>query len=183
MRKIDLNIMGHNKSTMPRGTVDYSKGLIYTIKTGESLYVGSTTDFRRRKYDHKSRIKTGNEPQKLYQTIRENNGGEWDMKPYQLFPCNSKLELEIEEERIRNMLNADLNCNKCSGIDEEKKRKNEYNAKKKWRLNNPEYNEKYRKENRDVLLKKKKDWWEKNREEQNEKKRIKRRLDKNKNKE
>lgn len=110
---------------MPRGNVDYQKGLIYTIKTDDGLYVGSTTDFRRRKYQHKSCIKK-NHTKKLYQNIKQNNG-EWDMKPYKIFPCNSKLELEIEEERIRCELNADLNIKRCNVCDEEKKE-----LRKKW---------------------------------------------------
>ena len=104
---------------MPRGKVDYQKGLIYTIKTGDSLYIGSTTDFRRRKYQHKSNINT-NHQTKLYQIIIQNNC-EWDMKPYKLFPCNSKIELEIEEERVRCELNADLNTHRCKVSEQEKK--------------------------------------------------------------
>ena len=110
---------------MPRGNVDYQKGVIYTIKTGDSLYVGSTTDFRRRKYQHKSSIKT-NCKKKIYQVIIK-NGGDWDMNHYKIFPCNSKLELEIEEERIRCELNADLNTHRCKVSEQEQKE-----LRKKW---------------------------------------------------
>jgi hypothetical protein len=73
------------------------------------------------------------------------NGGEWDMKPYQLFPCDSKLELEIEEERIRNMLNADLNGCRCNVSEEEKiilKKK----WQKEWREKNQDKVKNYEKE-------------------------------------
>jgi phage-related protein len=102
---------------------DYSKGLIYTIKTGNSVYVGSTTNFTKRKYRHKINIKTDNA--NLYKTIRE-NGGEWDMKPYKEFPCENKTQLTIEEERVRCELNADLNMKQCYGLNIEKK--NIYNS-------------------------------------------------------
>jgi hypothetical protein len=89
---------------------DYSKSIIYTIRTRDNLYVGSTTNFTDRKYKHKKSINISES--KLYKTIRD-NGGEWDMKPYKLFPCENKTELCIEEERIRCELNADLNMNVC----------------------------------------------------------------------
>ena len=154
MRKIDLNIMGHNKSTMPRGTVDYSKGLIYTIKTGDRLYVGSTTNFRKRKNNHNCVIYKETSTSKLYQTIRENNG-EWVMKPYHLFPCNSKLELEIEEERVRRELHADLNTQSCSGINKEKQKITKNKVTEKWRIDNKErikeYARKWRENNRNHI--------------------------------
>ena len=93
---------------------DPSKGLIYTIKTGNMVYVGSTTAFSKRKSRHKKNIETDNT--KLYENIRE-NGGEWDMKPYKEFPCENITQLRIEEERIRCELNADLNMNSCYGLD------------------------------------------------------------------
>ena len=146
---------------MPRGTVDYQKGLIYTIKTGDSLYVGSTTDFRKRKYTHLQKIKTLNS--KLYQTIRENDC-EWEMKPYKMFPCNSKLELEIEEEKIRRELNTDLNMVSCSGIDKEKRKqtsKRLYEKQKEERSNNMKL---YREKNKEKLKELDKIKYQKNKE-------------------
>ena len=35
------------------------------------------------------------------------------MQPYSKYPCNSKLELTIEEERVRQLLKADMNNNAC----------------------------------------------------------------------
>jgi len=94
---------------------DFTRGLIYTIRTGDSVYVGSTTNFTRRKCHHKSRLYNENDSQynlKVYKRIRENDY-EWSMKPYKEYPCESKLQLEIEEEQIRRKLNADLNSQSC----------------------------------------------------------------------
>jgi hypothetical protein len=93
---------------------DYSKSVIYTIRTGDKTYVGSTTNMRQRKNKHKSCIWTDGAKYhyKLYQTIRD-NGGEWDMKPIKEFPCESKTQLAIEEERIRQEIGADLNTIMC----------------------------------------------------------------------
>ena len=150
---------------MPRGTVDYQKGLIYTIKTGDSLYVGSTTDFRKRKCKHKSLIKTKKERTKLYETII-NNGDEWEMKPYKMFPCNSKLELEIEEEKIRRELNADLNGHKCCYINKEKESKEKV---AEWReVNKQQIKEKvgnYYQNNKEKILQQKREYYRKKKEE------------------
>tara|TARA_R110001606_G_C15016185_1_gene609110 strand:+ start:120 stop:590 length:471 start_codon:yes stop_codon:yes gene_type:complete len=98
---------------------DYNKSIIYTIRTGDKLYVGSTTNYAMRKYKHKSQI-LHNKSVKLYNVIRENNG-EWDMKPYSQFPCENRMELHIEEERLRRELNADLNMGKCNRTEKDKK--------------------------------------------------------------
>jgi len=94
---------------------DYSKSVIYTIKSKDNIYVGSTVNFRARKCQHKSNITNENRNSynyKLYKTIRQ-NAGEWDMKAHSIFSCNSKLELSIEEERVRQLLTADMNSNSC----------------------------------------------------------------------
>ena len=140
---------------MPRGNTDYSKGVIYTIRSRGCIYVGSTTNFRKRKYGHNRAIyMVTSTTNKLYQTIRENNG-EWDMRPYRVFPCNSKTELEIEEERVRRELNADLNVLSCSGIDVEKSKKTKKRVTDKWRVDNKErikeYARKWREDNRNHI--------------------------------
>jgi len=124
--------------------VNYKNGLIYTIRTGDSVYVGSTCNFNRRKQSHKDVV--FNEKHKrynryLYAKIRENNG-EWNMKPHKQFPCENKIQLVIEEERIRVEMNADLNVRCCHGLDKEKEKAN----KKQYRLNNIENQTKYLKE-------------------------------------
>lgn len=122
---------------------DYSKGLIYTIKTNDGLYVGSTCDFQDRKRQHKQGIYNENAKRynlKLYKNIRENNG-EYRIEIYKLFPCNDKRELEQEEDRVMIELNANLNMMRAYTTEERRKE----NVKK--------LNKEYRKENRDDLLK------------------------------
>ena len=101
---------------------NYSKCVIYTIKTGNNLYVGSSCNYVKRKHAHKSSLNnenTKNHNSKLYNTIRA-NGGEWEMTPYLQFACASKMEMCIEEERIRKELKADLNSNSCFRTEDER---------------------------------------------------------------
>lgn len=127
---------------------DYSKAVIYTIRTGDETYVGSTTNFTKRKCRHKSDIDDSPNV-KLYKTITK-NGGEWDMQPYKQYPCASKMELVIEEERVRRELNASLNMCKCHRTAEENK---EYASM---------YRKKYREKNLDKLKEKEREYREKN---------------------
>tara|TARA_B110000285_G_C14896725_1_gene501226 strand:+ start:96 stop:803 length:708 start_codon:yes stop_codon:yes gene_type:complete len=143
---------------------DYAKGIIYTIKSKDDLYVGSTTNFRQRKCCHKTAIKRG--VVKLYKTIRA-NGGEWDMQPFKEFPCDSLIQLHIEEERVRCELNANLNMVACHLSEEDKiayfkkwSVDNEYRCKvvhKEYYQNNKErldgLNREYAKNNRDQVNK------------------------------
>jgi len=105
---------------------DYSKSIIYTIRSRDSVYVGSTIDFRSRKYKHKSCIYNENRKHyntNLYKTIRKNSS-EWDMQPYSKYSCKDKLELIIEEERVRQLLKADMNMLSCgSGLTEKEYQK------------------------------------------------------------
>jgi len=163
---------------------DYSKSVIYTIRSKHNIYVGSTTDFKTRKYHHKGNITNENRNTyniKLYKTIRD-NAGEWDMKAHSIFPCNSKLELSIEEERVRQLLAADMNMKSCGtglALSEYKKQyreqyKDKYTEyKKQWyEQNRDEHKEKmkqYREQNRDEIREYKKQYREQHREELREK--------------
>ena len=136
---------------------NYEDCVIYTIRSGEHLYVGSTCHFTKRKHCHKSRLNNENNKAydyKLYKTIRENDD-EWDMQPYKLFPCKNKMEMRIEEERCRNELNANLNSCFCYGKDKE--RMNKYNI--AYRETNKEktaeYNKEYHIDNKERLKEKK----------------------------
>ena len=106
---------------MPRTAIDYSKSLIYKIcpidKKIEECYIGSTTSFSRRKYDHKSacnNIISKGYSKPLYKHIRENGG--WDafeMVLIEYYPCGSSLELRQREEFWRSTLKAELNAVRC----------------------------------------------------------------------
>lgn len=128
---------------------NYSDCIIYTITTPNGLYVGSTCNFTHRKYKHKSTIHNENcnlYNTKLYTNIRE-NGDEWIMKPYSKFPCASKMDMNIEEERIRRELNANLNSHSCYGLDIEK---------------NKQYHKKYYQDNKEKKLEYQKLYYENN---------------------
>lgn len=160
---------------MPRKPIDYKKSVIYTIKTGNGLYVGSTTDFTKRKYQHKSCIydeKQKGYNCKLYQNIRANNF-EWDMKPYKEYPCENKIQLTIEEERVRCELRADLNMNNCHGKNEEKKKEWDKKYYKKYYKDNEEqmleHHKKYYIDNKDKMLEQQKKYRIDNKDKINEK--------------
>ena len=108
---------------MPRLPTDYSRTLIYKIVKNDdfenaNVYVGSTTEFVKRKCGHKSCCNNENSEgynRKVYQTIRENGGWEnWKMLEIEKFPCNDKREAEAREEYWRCELKAKLNTNKAS---------------------------------------------------------------------
>ena len=127
---------------------DYRKAVIYKLETGDDLYVGSTCNFAQRKYKHNLRINFKDTEihctNKLYNTIREN--GEWKMTPIKEFPCESKLQLTIEEEKCRKELGATLNSQCCgTGIDCQDEK--QYN--KHYRLQNREKLQQYEKERRE----------------------------------
>lgn len=113
--------------------VDYSKGLIYKIvcldNTIPDCYVGSTCDFKQRRYNHKSDCTNPNSKKydfKLYETIRKNGGwNKWRMVKICDSPANDYYELKAKEvEHIRNE-NANLNINDKYGIIA--KHKSDYN--------------------------------------------------------
>ena len=106
---------------MPKVPMDYSKSVIYKIccrdKSINDVYIGSTTNFVKRKTMHKSDC--NNEKSKgynryVYGFIREN--GDWEnfeMIQIEEFPCNNKRELKFREEHLRKELNATLNSHTC----------------------------------------------------------------------
>jgi len=147
----------------------YEDCVIYTIRSGEYLYVGSTCNFTRRKCCHKSSLNNENDKAynyKLYKMIRENDN-EWDMQPHKLFPCKNKMEMRIEEERCRVELNADLNDQSCHGKSE-KSIKNSLEKSKKWAINNKikvaGYKKKYADSHREMGCEKSKKYYAENKD-------------------
>lgn len=74
---------------MPKTPTDYSKSVIYKIEhidKPELVYVGSTTNFTKRKCQHK--CASNNKNYMIYQMIHDNNG--WDSFKMMIiceFPC------------------------------------------------------------------------------------------------
>jgi len=102
---------------MPRRNIDYSKTIIYKIvcKNLEvtDLYVGSTSNFIKRKNAHKTCC--NNEKGKaynlkVYKMIRENCGWDnWDMIEIEKFECADGNEARARERHWYEELGAKLN--------------------------------------------------------------------------
>ncbi len=111
---------------MPRTAIDYTNTIIYKIQHSENdelIYVGHTTDFTKRKSNHKAncnREKNTHYKYKVYQMIRENGG--WDMfrmTEIKAFSCNNKREAEAEEDKLMRELKATMNRHRSFLIQEE----------------------------------------------------------------
>ena len=99
---------------------DYSKAVIYTIKTDGGIYVGSSKNYSKRKSAHKQIVKNGwFSNRTLYRNIRKHNGN-YKIEIYKLFPCNNKIELFTEEQRVFKKLNANLNTYECKNYRHDK---------------------------------------------------------------
>ena len=103
---------------MPRTPIDYSKTLIYKLVhkddlENKNIYIGSTTDFRRRKSQHKETCNNPNSMSyefKLYQNIRANDGwNEWVMIEIEKFACTDKREAAARERYWCEHYNSELN--------------------------------------------------------------------------
>ena len=102
---------------MPRKPIDYSKTHFYKLCCKDleikAIYVGHTTDFRKRKNQHKRDCedetrKMHNYP--VYQFIRANNGwGNWDMILLETKSCSNALEAKQIERDYIETLSATLN--------------------------------------------------------------------------
>jgi len=93
---------------------NYENSVIYTITTGQHLYVGSTRDYVSRKHHHNSCVQSykpgqiRKSKQHLYHQIAHNNFV-WIMQPYKQVSCNSKYELLCEEQKVINNLKPNMN--------------------------------------------------------------------------
>ena len=154
------------------GTVDYSKGLIYKLCCKDAsitdIYIGSTTNMRHRKSQHKTACNNPNDKAynfKSYQFIRENGGWyNWTMVLVEYVNCNSKIELEKEERVVIELLKPTLNY-----VIPTRTSKEYYEVHKEKKS---DYNKKYRELNRTKLLVKDKIKYEKNKEKILEQKKI-----------
>jgi hypothetical protein len=115
---------------MPRTPVDYSKTIIYKLVKNDdydnaNVYVGSTTDFTRRKRLHKSSCNNDKNKEydvKKYQYIRANGGwNEWGMVLIEKFPCNDGNEARAHEEYWRCHFNSQLNTRRAYIPEEQRK--------------------------------------------------------------
>ena len=99
---------------MSKNEPDYSSTIIYKINCKDEcikdLYVGHTTNFVQRKYQHKMACNKPYNKCKLYETIRNNGGWEnWNMEIVNFFNCIDSCEARKKEQEYFLSLNANLN--------------------------------------------------------------------------
>ena len=105
---------------MPR--IDYTKTIIYKIyckdKHVDFLYINSTTDFVKRKYNHKRDLELN--PQYLLSSTINDNGGwnNWKIEIIEEYSCNSRKEANDREQYWYNKLNCSKLIEKQPSISE-----------------------------------------------------------------
>ncbi len=98
---------------MPLKAINHKNTIIYKIQHNdklELLYIGHTTNFDTRKYQHKRSAR--NETGAIYELIREHGG--WDsftMSPIKQVSCQNRIDALIEEQKCIDELGATLNYN------------------------------------------------------------------------
>lgn len=88
---------------MPKDNIDYSNTIIYKIYCKNDLvndiYVGHTTNFTKRKYQHKIACDKLQIELKIYKIIRENGGWDnWNMVEIAKYNCKDASEARIKEQ-------------------------------------------------------------------------------------
>ena len=129
--------------------VNYNNSVIYKICCNDlnvsDIYVGSTTQFRRRKCEHKQYTKYENGKKyhmKLYETIRNNGGwSNWSMILLKYVNVNTKLELHKEEREMIDKLKPSLNGQIPLQTRKEYEEKNKERIKKRDAIKNKKYYE------------------------------------------
>ena len=159
--------------SMTRKAINYSKCVIYKIVCNDlnvtDLYVGSTTDFTKRKSQHKSNSKNSDSlfNIKVYNMIRDNGGWDnWVMLEIEKYPCNDNNEARFRERYWLEILNAKLNMinpirTKEESIENNKKRSKEYRDREKTKYKSiekpkketiDEYYKRFYEENKEILI-------------------------------
>lgn len=149
---------------MPSKPMTFENAVIYKLVCKDiniqNCYVGSTTNFVKRKSHHKDNckyesLKDYHYP--VYKFIRDNgNWDNWSMILIEKYPCKNKLELESRERYHMELLKADLNQRIPTRTDKENYNENKeiYAAKGKI----------YREKNKDIIKVRKKGYREQNKE-------------------
>ena len=154
---------------MPRTPIDYSQICIYKLVhkedyDNENIYIGSTTNFRKRKNLHKSscNCETNKHYNESKYTYIRNNGGwdMWDMIEIEKYPCNDKREAETRERHWIEFYKSNLNSYIPTRSYKESHRK--YYQDKKERIK--EVSKKYYQDNKERLKEDKAKYYQDNRE-------------------
>ena len=145
---------------MPLKEINYDKTHFYKLMCKDfnitDCYVGHTTDWVKRKSDHKHRCNNpnrGGHNLPVYKFMRENGGWEnWEMLWIKTLKCENAMEARSEERKCKEQLNATLNGNVPSRTFDEYRETNKDQIK--------EYAVEYRKNNKDKI----KEYTERNKE-------------------
>ena len=157
---------------MPKLPTDYSKTIIYKLVKNDdydnvNIYIGSTTDFIRRKNKHKSDcncVKSKGHNDKKYQYIRDNGGWDnWNMIEVEKHNCNDGNEARAREEYWRSHFNAQLNTKRAYITVEQKKQYGIEYYKEYYEKNKDKYLE-YREDNKDNIQKQRKQYYKNNKD-------------------
>jgi group I intron endonuclease len=149
---------------MTKKPMNYNNAVIYKIYCKNSdikdIYVGSTTNFKKRVAGHKRICNTENHKNynlNLYKCIRNNgNWNNWNMSVIEEYKCNNKLELHRRERYYIETFHAKLNMSfPCQT-------KNEWREKNKDKIKQQQ--KEYYQKNRDKLLQHQKEYVEKNKD-------------------
>lgn len=164
---------------MPKKPMDYSKTIIYKIVCNDlnikECYVGHTTDFKSRKYNHKQSVENINHKDynsKKSTFIREHGKwSNWSMIQIETYECNNLQEAIARERYWYEILGSSLNSNVPSRSKKEYSKDNkEYILKKSKEYleqNKEQIKEKKKQhyeDNKEEILEKRKDYYEKNKE-------------------
>jgi hypothetical protein len=152
---------------MTRTEVDYNTNetviyKIYCLDTNVTyVYFGSTTNFRSRKWAHKSACNNENNKQhniNLYKTIRDNGGFDnFEMVLVEVYPCESKKHLLIREQfHIDQQIDKMNSVRAYSSVEDNKERDKQYNLNNKDKIS--EYKKQYRADNKDKIVESKKQY-------------------------
>jgi len=127
--------------------VNYNNSIVYKLccKDPEitDIYVGSTTDFTKRKWNHKSNC--NNENTKKYNFIvyefirRHGNWENWDMIQIETYNADDKRDLESRERHWIELLKSSLNKTVPTQTAVEQKAKYYINNKEKIKKTHSEY--------------------------------------------
>ena len=98
---------------MPKDNIDYTNTIIYKIICNDSsvtdIYVGHTTNFIKRKYQHKI-LCNNSSKLKIYDVIRKNGGWDnWSMVEIGKYCCQDATEARIREQEHYELLKPSLN--------------------------------------------------------------------------
>jgi len=156
---------------MPKVSMDFSKTIIYHFVCNDEnvkcSYVGSTTNFSKRKYAHKKRCIDETDPHyhiKVYQFIRENGGWtNWTMKPLEEYSCENKTQQIIREQFWIEQLKPEMNCKAAyTSVEDKKIKHKEYVEANKEKIQ--EDHKAWLEANKERTLETEKKWREKNKE-------------------